>query len=82
MSNKAEEQLALSTALTAKTKRLSPRAKWLSDLSVLRYVAHSLRETAAPFPAYCASVIRFRMMSAVSVRVRYLASDSVSASKA
>ena len=78
----SDNQLTLSTSLTAKTKQLGPKAKWLSDLSVLRYVAHSFRDIAVPFPAYCASVIRFRMMSAVSVRVRYRASDSVSASKA
>ena len=43
--------------------------------------AHSFQETAGRSPFCSASAIRFRMVSAVSVRARYRASDSVSASK-
>lgn len=43
--------------------------------------ARSFQESAVPSPVCSASAMRSRMVSAVSVRVRYRASDSVSASK-
>ena len=42
---------------------------------------HSFQGNAGRFPVCSASAIRSRMVSTVSVRVRYRASDSVSASK-
>jgi hypothetical protein len=45
------------------------------------YGAHGFQGTVGRFPVCSASAIRSRMVSAVSVRARYRASDSVSASK-